>query len=28
MFPALSVHPTTVFLKEVENSDIYLGIFG
>ena len=26
--PALSVHPTAVFLKEVENCDIYLGIFG
>jgi len=26
--PALSVHPTTVFLKEIENSDVYLGVFG
>ena len=26
--PALSTHPSTVFLKEVESCDIYLGIFG
>jgi len=26
--PALNVSPATVFLNEVENSDIYLGIFG
>jgi len=26
--PALSIHPTAVFLKEVESCDIYLGIFG
>ena len=26
--PALSVTPTAVFIKEVENCDIYLGIFG
>ena len=26
--PALNLHPTTVFLNEVKNCDIYLGIFG
>ncbi|MCL2728234.1 MAG: DUF4062 domain-containing protein, partial [Bacteroidales bacterium] len=26
--PALGVHPTAVFLSEVEKCDIYLGIFG
>jgi len=28
MIPALNASPATVFLNEVENSDIYLGIFG
>jgi len=26
--PALNVPPSAVFLNEVENSDIYIGIFG